>query len=212
MADRAHPLFARWWAAALRIGEPAAVTRHRAALVDGLHGSVVEVGAGTGILFSHYGEGVERVLAVEPEPYLRDVAVAAAAQAPVEVEVVAGEAAHLPLEAESVDAVVCCLVLCSVPDQAAALQEFKRVLKPGGELRYYEHVAEAGGGWPLRLQRLVERSGVWRKLGGGCHVDRATGLAIREAGFSIEHEVQPSLGPSWLVPVSAHVLGTARRG
>lgn len=209
--DRSHPLFARLWAAVLRRGEPRAITQQRAALVEGLAGVVVEVGPGSGSMFAHYPAAVERVVAVEPEPYLRTVAAKAAASAPVPIEVTAGDAATIPLGAGEADAVVCSLVLCSVPDQSAALREFARVLRPGGELRYFEHVAEPAGTWPRRLQQLVDRSGLWRRAGGGCHVARETGSAIRAAGFSVESERASIFGPRWLVPVSLHVRGVARR-
>lgn len=209
--DRSHPLFARLWAAVLRRGEPKAITRQRAALVAGLSGVVVEVGPGSGSMFAHYPPGVDRVVAVEPEPYLRGVAAEAGARAAVPIEVAPGDAASIPLAAGEADAVVCSLVLCSVPDQAAALREFARVLRPGGELRYFEHVAEPAGTWPRRLQQLVDRSGVWSRAGGGCHVARETGSAIRAAGFTIEDEHESTMGPRWLVPVSLHVRGVARR-
>jgi ubiquinone/menaquinone biosynthesis C-methylase UbiE len=82
---------------------------------------------------------VSEVIAVEPEPYLRERAQRAAAQAAVSVSVVDGGADHLPGEAESFDAGVAALVLCTVPDQPAALAELYRVIRPGGELRFYEH-------------------------------------------------------------------------
>lgn len=209
MADKPHPLFARLWALASR-REPAAITEQRARLVDGLAGVVVEVGPGSGSMFSHYPRGVTRVIAVEPEPYLRSVAAQAAGKAPVPVEVLGGDGAAIPLADGEADAVVCSLVLCSVPDQAAALAECARVLRPGGELRYFEHVAEPAG-WPRRMQQLVDRSGLWARTGGGCHVARDTGAAIRDAGFTVEAEHESHMGPKALVPVSRHLLGTARR-
>lgn len=211
MTDREHPLFARLWAAVMRRGEPAQITRQRRRLVDGLSGVVVEVGPGSGSMFAHYPGEVTRVLAVEPEPYLREVATHTAADVAAPVEVVGGDAANIPLGDGEADAVVCSLVLCSVPDQRAALDEFARVLRPGGELRYFEHVAEPAGTWPRRLQEGVDRSGLWARFGGGCHVARSTGEAIRAAGFTVEREDRSQMGPHAVVPVSLHVLGTARR-
>ncbi|MBJ7472803.1 MAG: SAM-dependent methyltransferase, partial [Solirubrobacteraceae bacterium] len=100
--------------------------------------------------------------------------------------------------------------LCSVPDQAATLAEIARVLRPGGELRYYEHVAEPAGTLGRRGQELLDRSGLWAKAGGGCQVARDTGAAIRAAGFDITDEHVETLGPPLLVPVRRHLLGTAR--
>src|SRR6266508_2488374 len=113
---------------------------HRRKLLAGLSGQVVEVGAGNGLNFTLYPETVEHVLAVEPEPLLREAAIEEAKKAPVPVEVVDGLASELPAEDASQNAAVASLVLCSVPDQAEALAEMRRVLKPGGELRFYEHV------------------------------------------------------------------------
>lgn len=192
--------------------QPRAVREHREALVRGLRGVVVEVGCGSGSLFPFYeAGGAQRVIAVEPEPYLRGQAARAAIQAAVPIDVVDGVAGTLPVETGSVDAVVCCLVLCSVPNQAAALAEFARVLRPGGELRYFEHVAEPAGTASRRIQELLDRSGLWGWIGGGCHVARETGEAIHAAGFSIGTERVETLGPP-LVPVRRHLLGTARLG
>ncbi|HZJ29395.1 MAG TPA: class I SAM-dependent methyltransferase, partial [Solirubrobacterales bacterium] len=132
-----HPLFARFY---MRIAT-SAEDRYRRETLQGLSGQVVEVGAGHGPNFAFYPETVERVLAVEPEPTMRAKAQEAARKAPVPIEVTDGVAARLPVESNAFDAAVACLFLCSVPDQRAALAEFHRVLKPGGELRYYEHVA-----------------------------------------------------------------------
>ena len=209
-ADREHPAFARIWAASMRRCQPRSIKEHRAALVRGLEGVVVEVGCGSGSTFPYYGAGVARVIAIEPEPYLRRQAERAAQRAPVPVEVRAGLAEALPLDADSVDAAVCSLVLCSVPDQGAALAEIARVVRPGGELRYYEHVAEPEGTTSRRAQEWLDRTGLWAKAGGGCHVARQTGDAIRAAGFTIEQEQTQTLGPPLVVPVRRHLLGTAR--
>src|SRR5688500_13593143 len=113
----------------------------RGRLLAGLGGEVVEVGAGNGMNFRHYPGTVTRVLAVEPEARLRAIAGRNAARAPVPVEVVDGVADHLPAGDAAFDAAVTSLVLCTVPDPARALAEVRRVLRPGGELRFLEHVA-----------------------------------------------------------------------
>src|SRR4051812_39255270 len=105
---------------------------HRRALVAGLRGRVVEVGAGDGAHFAHYRARVTGVGALEPEPLLRRAAEEAAAAAPVPVRVQPGLADRIPLAGGAADAVVCSLVLCTVPDPAAALREARRVLRPGG--------------------------------------------------------------------------------
>ncbi|MDO9353085.1 MAG: methyltransferase domain-containing protein [Solirubrobacteraceae bacterium] len=210
-ADRPHPLFARVWALAMARLQPKSMREERAELVCGLSGLVVEVGAGSGTMFRHYPATVEQVVAIEPEPYLRAAAQRAVGDARVAIDVRPGDAARLPFEDGSVDAVVCSLVLCSVPDQAGALAEFARVLRPGGELRYYEHVAEQAGSTGRRLQDRLDSTGLWARIGGGCHVARETGEAIRAAGFCIVNEREQTLGPPLVVPVRRHLLGVARK-
>src|ERR1700760_3758636 len=133
-------------------------------MLAGATGRVVEVGGANGINFAHYPPTVTEVIAVEPEPYLRSQAEKAAGDAPVPVRVVTGVADALELEGGSADAVVACGVLCSVPDQSAALAEFRRVLRPGGELRFYEHVRSRRPGF-ARYQDAAAL--VWPRLMGG---------------------------------------------
>jgi len=180
---------------------------HRAELVAGLTGSVVEVGCGPGSMFVHYPAAVTSVLAVEPDPYLREHAVRAAAGAPVPVTVVAGRADALPMRDRSCDAVVLSLVLCSVPDVADALAEARRVLRPGGELRFYEHVRSAS-----RVVGVLEDvvTPLWRRSAGNCHPNRDTVGAIRATGFRIERVRRFGFSPAPLAPPVAHVLGLAR--
>lgn len=169
---------------------------------------MIEVGAGTGTNFAHYPPQVSEVLAVEPEPYLRARAQRAAARALVRVAVMAGRAEALPAADGQLDAAVCCLVLCSVADQRAALGEIARVLRPGGELRFLEHV-RAQGRVRAGVQAALDGSGIWPTLGGGCHCARATLSAIRDAGFAIARSERTSLGAA-LAPTNPVVIGVAR--
>jgi len=202
VSDRAHPLFARAYEKLSPGAEKRGQAELRARTLAGLTGRVIEVGAGNGLNFCHYPAEVSEVVAVEPEPYLRARAAERAAAAHVPVTVVGGNAEAVPLGDGEADAVVMSLVLCSVPDQAAALAEARRVLKPGGELRFYEHVISQR---PARaaFQRALTRT-LWKRISGGCHMDRDTGRAIADAGFAIE-EVDR-------VPFQglAHILGIAR--
>ena len=190
--------------------EKRGAAEHRQRLLAGLRGRVVELGAGHGLNFPHYPPEVTEVIAVEPEPTLRRAAEQAAADAPVPVRVIAGVADELPVEDASADAAVASLVLCSVPDQQRALAELRRVVRPGGELRFYEHVAPVSQ--PKRaLFQLSDRSGAWPKIAGGCHSARDTGAAIGQAGFSVERLERFDFSAGALQPKMPHILGIARR-
>jgi ubiquinone/menaquinone biosynthesis C-methylase UbiE len=204
-----HPLFARLWSFMSR-HEPPDIRQRRDELLDGLSGRVVEIGAGSGSNFGHYPSAVREVVAIEPEPYLRSQARDAAARAPIPIEVLDGVAEDLPLESGSFDAAVACLVLCSVTDQDRALGEAWRVLRPGGELRFYEHVLSERRGVAL-TQHTVDRL-FWPRAFGGCHTARDTPAAIVRAGFQIEDQRQIWLNPVAVTyPVATHVVGRARR-
>jgi ubiquinone/menaquinone biosynthesis C-methylase UbiE len=205
--NRRHPIFARCFDRLSALLERETAPQ-REQLLAGLRGRVLEVGAGNGINFRYYPDQVDEVIAVEPEPYLRAKAQLAAARAPVPVRVCAGTASQLPLATASIDAAVASLVLCTVADVPAALAELRRVLRPGGELRFLEHV-RAGRTVKAGAQRLLDRSGIWPLLGGGCHCSRATVAAIEAAGFRIQRLQTLRLGPGWLV-TNPHVLGVAR--
>jgi ubiquinone/menaquinone biosynthesis C-methylase UbiE len=206
--DIEHPRFARAYMRMSRSGERRGATEHRRRLLAGLAGAVVELGAGHGLNFPHYPAEVTGVTAVEPEPTLRAAATRAAADAPVPVTVVAGVADALPLGDRSADAAVASLVLCSVPDQDHALTELWRILRPGGELRFYEHVVPRGGPKRVLLQ-IADRSGLWPAIAGGCHPARDTGAAIARAGFAIQRSERIDFAAARLQPAIPHVLGLA---
>jgi ubiquinone/menaquinone biosynthesis C-methylase UbiE len=204
-----HPIFARVYARVGAAAEKKGGAERRDEALAGLTGRVVEVGAGTGLNFRHYPSTVTHVLAVEPEPLLRRMATDASASSRVPVEVVDGVADPLPAEDASFDAGVASLVLCSVPDQAAALAELRRVIRPGGELRFYEHVRGESSRF-ARFQRAVDV--LHPLLAGGCHVSRDTLGAIEDAGFVIERMRRFRFTPCFVdQAVTPHVIGTARR-
>src|SRR5829696_969452 len=203
-----HPIFARFYAWMSPRMEKAGFGELRDQLLAGLSGRVMEVGAGNGMNFPHYPSEVTHVLAVEPEPRLRELAEARATEASVSIEVVDGTADRLPADDASFDAAIASLVLCSVPDVPAALAEIRRVLRPGGQLRFFEHVRADTPGL-ARVQRVLDAT-VWPTLGGGCHAHRDTRAALEAAGFSIEEIDQlriPQTGPT-----SPHILGVAANG
>ncbi|MFJ2832395.1 class I SAM-dependent methyltransferase [Streptomyces sp. NPDC087263] len=206
-----HPLFARYYA---RVSV-AAETRMglggvRDRLLAGLSGRVIEIGAGNGLNFAHYPSTVSEVVAIEPERVLRQLAVEAALRAEVPVDVAPGMAEALPVKSEAFDAAVVSLVLCSVRDVPRTLAELRRVLRPGGTLRFFEH--GRGGGRPMTYtQRGLDRT-VWPRLNGGCHLARDPIAALRDAGFELgpyKRMLMPEKGPR--LPTSYCVLGTARR-
>ena len=208
--DLARPRFARMYMKAAARADRRGATQHRRALLRDLTGRVLEVGAGNGLNFAHYPPTVTEVVAIEPEPTLRAIAQNAAAGAPVPVTVRDGTADALPLADGDMDAAVASLVLCSVPDQARALAELRRVLRPGGDLRFYEHVIARCQ--PMRtILQVADHSGLWPAIGGGCHPARDTGLAIEAAGFVIERCERFGFRASTLEPSVPHILGIARR-
>jgi ubiquinone/menaquinone biosynthesis C-methylase UbiE len=204
-----HPLFSRIYPRIARAAERGGGTEHRRALLAGLEGRVVEVGAGHGLNFTYYPPAVSEVLAVEPEAHLRELARRAADRAAVNIDVVDGSAEALPADAGEFDAAVASLVLCSVSDQEVALAEIHRVVRAGGELRFYEHVI-SNNPRAARVQRILDAT-IYPPLAGGCHCARDTGVAIEGTGFAIEHEERIAFKPSPLVPAIPHILGLARR-
>ena len=207
-AEVHHPVFARVYARAAPRMERAGYGARRDQLLAGLTGRVIEVGAGNGMNFAHYPAQVTHVLAVEPERHLRELAGAQAGEVRVPIEVVDGTADDLPAGDDAYDAAVASLVLCTVPDVAAALAEIHRVLRPGGQLRFFEHV-RAGTPGLARVQRILDAT-VWPTFGGGCHAHRDTRAAIEAAGFTIDEIREFRIPDSGIpAPTSPHILGIA---
>lgn len=204
-----NPRLARVYPGIAARADRRGAAQHRARLLDGLAGRVVEVGAGNGRNFAHYPPAVTEVVAIEPEPGLRALAETAARESAVPVRVLAGQAEELPFADGELDAAVMSLVLCSVPDQQRALMEARRVLRPGGELRFYEHVIPPRQ--PKRaLFRIADGSGVWPRFAAGCHLARDTAAAIEEAGFVIERSERFEFRAAPFEPALTYILGSAR--
>jgi ubiquinone/menaquinone biosynthesis C-methylase UbiE len=204
-----HPICARLYARQSEQADRLGLAARRAQLLAGLVGEVLEVGAGNGRNFAHYPASVTRLVAAEPEHHLRALALEAARTAPRPVRVVDAVAERLPFDDASFDAAVVSLVLCSVTDVLAALAELHRILRPEGELRFFEHVGSSHRA--VRGLQKVADATVWPRLSGGCHLGRETDRMIEAAGFVIERCDRFAFRIPPLDPPKAHVLGVARR-
>lgn len=143
---------------------------HREWLADGLSGHVLDLGCGTGAMLPYLCGRDLDLHAVEPDPHMRKRAKRRAAELGCSIEIRAGEAESIPYPDDRFDAVVVSLVLCSVSDVEASVEEIARVLKPDGECRFLEHVRAEGR--RARLQEVL--TPCWRRVAGGCRLDRDT--------------------------------------
>ena len=175
----------RWFAAIYdrmnRAEERGFLGEMRRQLLDDLTGDVLEIGAGTGANFAHYAP-TARVTALEPDPFmLRRAEKKLAALGRSNISLQQGPAERLPFDDASFDAMVSTLVLCTVRGVPQALAEMRRVLRPGGQLRFIEHIrAEGLGGL---VQDVIKP--IWGWFSAGCHPNRRTLAALREAGFDV---------------------------
>jgi ubiquinone/menaquinone biosynthesis C-methylase UbiE len=157
---------------------------YRERAVSHARGRVLEIGIGSGENLSRYGTAVASVIGLEPSARLAAMAKVAARGSSVPAEILETSAESIPLDARSIDTVVMTWTLCSVRDPASALREMHRVLKPGGHLLFAEH-----GLAPDRGVQMVQRwlTPLWKRVAGGCHLDRDMGKLIASGGFEIEH-------------------------
>ena len=204
-----HPLCSRLYVMQAEAAEERGLADQRKSMLDGLAGHILEIGAGNGMNFRHYPDQVTQVEAFEPDAYLRRFAVEAAEQAPVPIEVGDAPAEEVPLGDGSVDTAVASLVLCSVKDLDWAIAELHRVVKPGGELRFNEHVRSERRGRGA-LQRVADAT-VWPHVSGGCHLGRETGRALEDGGFRIKRVERFGFRVGGLDPPKTHLLGVAQR-
>lgn len=200
-------MFSAFYDRAFAATEEAGLREMRRELLAGARGRVLELGAGTGLNLEHYPMDIESLTLVEPDPHMSRQLRPRVAASGREAQVHEAPAEALPFPEDSFDAVVVTLVLCTVPDPAAALAEIKRVLKPQGELLFLEHVRSEDAGlatWQDRLERP------WRFLGDGCHCNRDTVAAISAAGFEVGQVERGELpkAPALVRPL---VTGSARR-
>ena len=199
-------LFARFYdPVTARYEEYIAPRRQR--LLAGLHGTVLEIGPGTGANLPYLDSSV-RWIGVEPNPHMRSRLIQRAAELGLEVEFREPEAARLPAQDASVDVVLSSLVLCSLRDPQATLGEIRRVLKPGGRFVFLEHVAAPDNTLLRRNQDLVRP--LWQLFADGCRVNRELGTMIRGAGFS-RVDMEAFRAPREIMPamVSPQIAGVA---
>lgn len=163
----------------MRHGE---IGRYRAAVVPRAAGTVLEIGAGSGLNFAYYGSEVEQLYALDPSTRLLRMAAGRVSRARMPVALLAASGEALPLPDACLDAVVMTFTLCTIPDPAQALHEMRRVLKPGGRLFFAEH----GLAPDPAVQRWQQRcSPLWRRLAGGCNLDRRIDALIAASGFEL---------------------------
>jgi ubiquinone/menaquinone biosynthesis C-methylase UbiE len=158
------------------------LTKYRRAVVAAAHGRVLEIGVGSGLNFPLYGKQVELVYGIDPSPRLLSIARQRAAASGIAVELVLGSATAIPLADNAIDTIVMTWTLCSIPDPQAALREMRRVLKPDGNLCFVEHGLSPEPSVERWQHRLTP---AWRRMAGGCHLDRKMDDLIRQAGFDL---------------------------
>jgi ubiquinone/menaquinone biosynthesis C-methylase UbiE len=157
--------------------------RYRQRTTETARGLGLEVGVGSGLNLRFYNRAVDRVVAFDPSPKLLRAARKRVADAFVPVSLLRASAEHVPLADAAFDAIVMTWTLCSIPNPIAALVEMRRVLKPGGQLHFVEHGLSPEiriAGWQHRLTPF------WKRITGGCHLDRKMDDLIRAAGFQID--------------------------
>jgi len=159
------------------------LTAYRARVVPAAQGRVLEIGIGSGLNLAYYGTAVEQIIGLDPSPKLLAMAREAARQTAIPLELIENSAEAIPLYNRSIDTIVTTWTMCSIPDVQRALGEMRRILKPEGRLLFVEH----GRSPDVRVRRWQDRlTPVWRRIGGGCHLNRAIGELIEGAGFRIE--------------------------
>lgn len=175
----------------------------RGLVCTGVSGRVLEVGFGSAPNLPVYPEGVSEVLAVDPSLFGRKLGEARIAASEIPVSFVAPEAESIPLDDASIDSALSTLTLCTIPDLQAALAEIRRVLRPGGELHFFDHgLAEEPS-----VQRVQTRlTPTWTKLAGGCHLDRPIADELERAGYDVTYERMQLKGPKF---VSSFYVGIA---
>ena len=180
---------------------------YRNRVVSGATGRVLEVGIGSGLNLPFYGDKVAQIIGLEPSPTLLGMANEAARKSQIPLRLVEGTAEAIPIENQSVDAVVTTWTMCSIPQIQSALLEMRRVLRPGGRLLFVEHGRAPEPGVRWWQDHLTP---AWKHLSGGCHLNRAIEELIENAAFRIERLDKGYMqGPR---PMTFMYEGSARPG
>lgn len=179
------------------------IEEHRKELCSGLSGRILEIGPGTGSNLEHYSNKVS-LTGLEPNPHMQKYLNKKARQTGTSIEIITGTSEEIPAADESFDAVVSTLVLCSVESLEKSLSEIKRVLKPGGQFSFIEHVAAPKNTWLRTAQSFIKP--LWKWKTDGCHPDRETWKSIENTGFDYVEIEHFRLS---LFLVAPHIMGKA---
>jgi len=183
------------------------VTEQRRRVVPSAEGVVLEIGIGSGLNLRHYDKAkLDRVIGIDPDQKMLELARARADEFGVEADLRQASAEELPLEADSVDTALVTYALCSIPRAGTALGEVRRVLRSGGRLLFCEHGRSHRAATAKWQDRLTP---VWKRLSGGCHLNRDVAGIIEGAGFEVVSLDNYKL-PYIPEIVSHHYLGAAR--
>jgi ubiquinone/menaquinone biosynthesis C-methylase UbiE len=205
--EPSNPLFAAIYDPAMAVVERALLRSHREYLADDLHGVVLDIGAGTGAMFPYFAAAAGDISfhAVEPDRYMRRRARERADELRLRIALRPESAESLPYADDSFDVVIASMVFCTIPDIEVALSEVARVLRPGGEFRFFEHVLDDG--WRARVQSLI--APFWKRVAGGCHLARQTASVFAaDRSFDVVEIDRMNLG---VTPIRPFVRGRLRK-
>ncbi len=178
---------------------------YRGRVLQAAEGCVLEIGIGSGLNLPFYGSAVKHVIGLEPSPRLLAMARGAGNAASPSIELLQASAEAIPLENGSIDTVVSTWTLCSIPNVTGAIEEIRRVLRRDGRFLFVEH----GRSPDPHVRRWQDRlTPLWKRLGGGCHLNRPIAQLIERSGFRVEHVVTGYMkGPR---PMTFMYEGSAR--
>jgi ubiquinone/menaquinone biosynthesis C-methylase UbiE len=182
-----------------------ALAAYRERVVPGAAGRILEIGIGSGINLRYYGDRAEHVIGLDPSAKLLAMSVETERRSGLSVELVKGSAEMIPIEDKTIDTVLTTWTLCSISDVHRALSEMRRVLKPNGRLLFVEHGLSPDDTVRRWQDRLTP---VWKRVAGGCHLNRAIRQLVEESGFRIDRiETGYMKGPK---PMTFMYQGSAR--